>query len=207
MRTQLQTPEEIRAQIWQELVRASKDRHHAWRTPVLATTTGEGNVNARTVVLRKVDQQARHIELYTDGRSPKVAELNQHSNACFVFWSARLNWQLRVQADISVLTSGSYVEDLWKVVKQSKSAGDYLGLAAPGTSLKSGQATAALNATSTILATTEAESVGAFIKDAVQKSHFSVLRAHFKQMDWLELGGPNHRRARLAGDAWEWLEP
>ena len=37
MKIHLQTPEEIRLQIWKELGRASLDRHHEWRTPVLAT--------------------------------------------------------------------------------------------------------------------------------------------------------------------------
>ena len=56
MRTPLQTPHEIREQIWRELTRASQDRHHAWRTPVLATVDGDGFANARVVVLRKVDR-------------------------------------------------------------------------------------------------------------------------------------------------------
>ncbi len=37
MKNHLQTPNEIRPQIWKELGRASQDRHHEWRTPVLAS--------------------------------------------------------------------------------------------------------------------------------------------------------------------------
>ena len=45
MKKDVQTPQEIRQQIWMELGRASQDRHHAWRTPVLATVGVDGAVN------------------------------------------------------------------------------------------------------------------------------------------------------------------
>ena len=37
MKNVLREPLDIRQQIWKELGRASVDRHHEWRTPVLAT--------------------------------------------------------------------------------------------------------------------------------------------------------------------------
>lgn len=42
MKIHLQTPEDIRPQIWKELGRASLDRHHEWRTPVLASADADG---------------------------------------------------------------------------------------------------------------------------------------------------------------------
>jgi pyridoxine/pyridoxamine 5'-phosphate oxidase len=60
MKHGLDTSQDIRQQIWKELGRASVDRHHAWRTPVLATVGCDGSPNARTVVLRKVDAN-QHI--------------------------------------------------------------------------------------------------------------------------------------------------
>jgi len=76
MRTPLQTPHEIREQIWRELARASQDRHHAWRTPVLATVGGGGFANARVVLLREVDVAHQTLRVYTDARSPKVREIS-----------------------------------------------------------------------------------------------------------------------------------
>jgi len=55
MKTELETSQEIQDQIWRELSRACKDRHHEWRTPVLSTVNHEGQINARTVVLRAAD--------------------------------------------------------------------------------------------------------------------------------------------------------
>mgnify|MGYP006196394707 CR=1 FL=1 len=106
MKIHLQTPEEIRPQIWKELGRASQDRHHEWRTPVLASADPDGLPDARTVVLRQVDALAGQLTFYTDSRSPKVAQLQTQAAAMLVFWSARLSWQLRVRVACTAITSG-----------------------------------------------------------------------------------------------------
>ena len=97
MENSCQTPSEIRHRIWMELGRATQDRHHAWRTPVLATTGEDGLPHARTVVLREADANTAHLRFYTDGRSAKVSQLSYRPDALLVFWSKRLNWQLRVR--------------------------------------------------------------------------------------------------------------
>lgn len=186
MKTPLLNPEDIRQQIWKELGRATQDRHHAWRTPVLATACGDGEVNARTVVLRAADAAMHTLSIYTDRRSPKVAELTQQANAMFVFWSARLSWQLRVRVNMSVQTSGPLIDALWHGLEQSAAAGDYLSLAAPGEPLPTDKA-----------------------PDSAMhiEHHFSILTAHVIDMDWLELARTGHRRANLDADRWTWLTP
>ena len=89
MKNHLHTPQEIRHQIWKELVRATQDRHHAWRTPVLATSSDNGLVNARTVVLREVDVVQSNLIIYTDERSSKVSEIMKQQSGLFIFWSSR----------------------------------------------------------------------------------------------------------------------
>lgn len=187
MKISLQTPDEIRHQIWKELGRATQDRHHAWRTPVLATVCESNQVNARTVVLRSADQMNDALQIFTDARSPKVVEIAQMSNAIFVFWSSRLSWQLRVRVDMTALTSGQTVNALWERVKHSASAGDYLSPLAPG-SLQNPD---------------YSESV----KTNQKVPHFSVLTARVIEIDWLELASTGHRRARITSDTWEWLTP
>ena len=64
--------EELPARLWSELVRASRDRHHGWRLPVLATVDPQGSPQARTVVLRGADaaqfpDRSRFVSLHTDG--------------------------------------------------------------------------------------------------------------------------------------------
>ncbi|WP_089963229.1 pyridoxamine 5'-phosphate oxidase family protein [Limnohabitans sp. 2KL-3] len=191
MKIHLQTPEEIRPQIWKELGRASLDRHHEWRTPVLASADADGLPDARTVVLRQVDAGAGLLTFYTDSRSPKVAQLQAKAPAMLVFWSARLSWQLRVRVTCSVITSGPEVEALWQGVKQSAAAGDYLSPLPPGALLPpaSGMADAPK---SSVPAPTHS---------------FALLRAQVLQMDWLALSRDGHRRAQLSANTWEWLTP
>lgn len=186
MENHIQSPPEIRQQIWRELGRASRDRHHAWRTPVLATAAEDGLVNARTVVLRDVDASRSRLIFFTDSRSPKVAELVQHPSALFVFWSGRLHWQLRVRVKVSVEASGPDVAQYWQSVRQSAGVKDYIGPVAPGTALGDDHKLPT--------ATTEAH-------------HFAVVNCQVVEMDWLEIGRGEHRRARFFGEQWEWLAP
>jgi general stress protein 26 len=186
MRAPLQTPHEIREQIWRELARATQDRHHAWRTPVLATVNSSGFANARVVVLREVDVAHQTLRFYTDSRSPKVGELLHKPQALFVFWSDRLKWQLRAHVAISIETAGPEVQARWQRVRQSASAADYLGPAAPGDDL-------------------EAPRSGCTPADA--GGHFALLSAQVLEMDWLELSRDAHRRANLREGSWRWLAP
>jgi len=203
MDTFLKTSEDIREQIWKELGRATHDRHHAWRTPVLATATeggGVNGVNARTVVLRGAQAKHQLLEIYTDQRSSKVAELSAQPNACLVFWSPRLHWQLRVQAEWSIQTTGAEVASRWQAVRQTKSAGDYMTYLAPGASLPQGEG--------------DGEGEGnlqgaglAPVAKAVEENYFAILQARVIEIDWLELGREQHRRAKWVGEAWQWLSP
>ena len=198
----LQTPPEIRKRIWQELARAVQDRHHEWRTPVLATTQMGGAPNARTggvpnarvVVLREVDADLARLNIYTDSRSDKVSEIANHPDALLVFWSKRLSWQLRVRATMTVHTTGPLVDAAWERVRQTAAAGDYLSPAAPGSTLSAAPSS----------------------KDGTQPTnpsnptsqhHLAIIEAQIQEIDWLELARSGHRRARLRADTWDWLIP
>ncbi|NDA52122.1 MAG: hypothetical protein EBX66_06605 [Betaproteobacteria bacterium] len=184
MMERLQTPEAIRQRIWQELVRSSRDRHHAWRTPALATLGPDQRPDARTVVLRHVDEAAERLEIYTAMRSPKRAALEQAPWALFLFWSHRLRWQLRVSVRVSVIDTGPRVEQLWSQVKNTSAAADYLSPNPPGSALE---------------ACTQVE--------APARHWFGIIDAQVCEIDWLELGSVEHRRARLTRDSWQWLNP
>lgn len=186
MKNVLREPLDIRQQIWKELGRASVDRHHEWRTPVLATVGCDGSPNARTVVLRKVDTNQQTLCFYSDARSAKVSELTKEPKAVLAFWSGRLNWQLRVKVEISVATDGPELQALWQRVQQSASAGDYMATEAPGTERPTGFSIA---------------------QNLSGDHHFALLNAQVLQMDWLELGHGAHRRARLSSNTWQWLVP
>jgi len=181
--------DQIATQVWAQLQRASVDRHHEWRIPVLASVGLDGSVQARTVVLRRVDVEAKRLLFYTDRRSPKVLELNANSAATLVFWSRRLSWQVRARVTTRTLDAGPLVDSAWASVAQSPSAGDYLSSAPPGAALR----------------TVSVDPVASDLRSA--QHHLAVVCADVLSIDWLELSRSGHRRALLTTGGLQWLVP
>ncbi len=171
--------------MWQELQRATQDRHHEWRTPALASLGLDGAPQVRTVVLRHADPALWQLTFYTDSRSTKVLELQKNSQVTLVFWSKRLGWQIRLQTRVTVHTDGPEVAAAWGRVQQSPSAGDYLSLVAPGSPLQ-----------------LQADSPG-----QSEQHHLAVLSAQAMSLDWLELARAGHRRAFMTPTTLEWRVP
>lgn len=185
------SPDQLLARLWQELTRAPHDRHHEWRTPVLATQgTNHSGPQARTVVLRHADATMWTLRVYTDARSPKCSELVAQPLAQLTFWSKRLNWQLRVSAHATVEFEGEQVNAAWERVRQSHASADYLSALPPG------DVQASINAPVKNTA------------DSLRGHHLAILDFKVSSMDWLALSKDGHRRARLkpAGEL-EWLVP
>ncbi|MFN3298181.1 pyridoxamine 5'-phosphate oxidase family protein [Caldimonas sp.] len=175
----------VEAAVWQELARAAQDRQHAWRTPVLATGLADG-ADARVVVLREVDVQARTLVFYTDIRSGKVAQLLEHPRATVVMWSPTLGWQLRCRVQLSLDTQGVSVLSRWARLKLSPAAQDYLSPLPPG------------------------HTIDAPVRPTLprdDRGHFGVLFARIDSIDWLELHREGHRRARFDAEGARWLQP
>ncbi|WKB54609.1 pyridoxamine 5'-phosphate oxidase family protein [Eleftheria terrae] len=177
------TLEQVEHAIWQELALSVHDKAHAWRTPVLATAGADGP-NARTVVLREVQQPQRQLLVYTDTRAAKVAEIGHCPHGMLVFWSPGLGWQLRCKLGLQVQHSGLDVSSRWARIKLSPAAHDYLSALPPGTPLDLGMQAA-----------------------RATREHFGVIRAEVTSLDWLELGTGRQRRARFDAAGARWLQP
>lgn len=197
MDTPLLNPTDIRQRLWMELQRAPHDRHHEWRTPVLATVSADGLPQARTVVLRQASAQDATLQIYTDSRSPKVAELTANPRVVLAFWSKRLSWQLRVQAVASVQHSGPTVDAVWAKVSQSAAAGDYLSANAPGDVLPEAMAADASGASEP----------HDHLPARQTAHHLAIITAHVQSIDWLELARSGHRRGVVQGENWQWCVP
>lgn len=169
--------EALAARIWDELQAATLQRGHGWRTATLATVTPEGLPDARTIVLREADRGAAALVFYTDERSPKVAQMQAQPRGVIVVWSAALGWQLRLQVQLGVASSGLAVSSRWATLKMTPAAQDYLSPLPPGSRLG--------------LANPIARS---------SRAHFAVVTATVTEIDWLQLSANGHRRARFAGD-------
>ena len=182
--------ENLAARLWRELTRAPHDKHHEWRTPVLATQgIDQMGPQARTVVLRHADAALCRLRVYSDARSPKCLELVAQPLAQLTFWSKRLNWQLRVSAQASVEFEGDQVNVAWNHLRQSRAAADYLSESPPG-QIQSNKHI------------TKNE------KDVRPVHHLAILNFQVTSMDWLVLSKDGHRRARLTPSGIvNWLVP
>ncbi|MEN9627233.1 MAG: hypothetical protein RJA10_459 [Pseudomonadota bacterium] len=174
--------DEIEAEVWAQLAQAPKRRSHGWRIGVLATADGDG-ADARSVVLREVDAGNRCLVFFTDSRSPKVRQLQQHPRATLVLWSADLGWQLRLKVQLSIETSGLAVSSRWARLKMSPAAQDYLSPLPPGSA------------------------IGTPVPVRDTREHFGVLMAQVLSVDWLELHADGHRRASFDAEGRRWLVP
>ncbi|RVU43421.1 pyridoxamine 5'-phosphate oxidase family protein [Rubrivivax rivuli] len=179
----------VQTALWQELTRAPHDKHHEWRTPVLATVDEDGQAaDARTVVLREVDAAASTLVLFSDARAAKLAQLQAHPVGTLVFWSKRLGWQLRLRVRLQAQTEGLAVSSRWARLKLSPAAQDYLSPLAPGAAL-------------------DAPAAPSRAPGAVERGHFALLLAQVQSTDWLELHRDGHRRARFDATGARWLVP
>lgn len=191
----LESLAEIEAAIWRELGRATVDRHHAWRTPVLATVAADGSADARTIVLRECDAPARELRLFTDARSAKLRQVAAQPLGTLAMWSPRLGWQLRLKVQVQAQVEGLAVASRWARLKNSPAAQDYLSPLPPGSFI---------------------DSPGSFIDSPgspqqrdtpPERAHFAVLTAQVLAVDWLELHALGHRRAGFGPEGAHWRVP
>lgn len=172
----------IETAVWDELQRCIGQRQHPWRSATLATVDGDA-ADARVVVLREVQRDARQLLVYSDARAAKLAQLRAHPIGTIVCWSQALGWQLRLRVRLSADTEGLSVSSRWTRLKLTPAAQDYLSALPPGSALAAAQTTA-----------------------RASRSHFAVLTAEVLSLDWLELHAEGHRRARFADGRGVWLQ-
>jgi hypothetical protein len=176
------TLEAIEARVWAELAAAPHQKQHGWRLAVLATRDGDG-ADARSIVLRDVEVDARTLVFYTDARSPKVRQFEAHPQATLVLWSQHLGWQLRLRVSLALEASGLAVSSRWARLRMTPAAHDYLSPVAPGSLLDRP------------------------VVERGTREHFAVVTARVDTIDWLELHAEGHRRALFDGSDRRWLVP
>ena len=187
----------IRAELWRELELATHDKHHQWRTPVLATVDGE-RADARTVILREVDVRQRQLLSFTDDRAGKVVQLLRHPHATMLMWSPKLGWQLRCRVLLSLEMTGLAATSRWARIKLTPAAQDYLARLPPGAPLD-GPLDAPLDAPPDAPATPQSP--------PLKREYFAVVNAQVLSIDWLELHRDGHRRALFDDQGGRWVQP
>ncbi len=171
--------------VWQTLSRGVADHRSPARQPTFATISPTGWPEARTVVLRRASPSDAVLEVYTDSQSDKIASLRQTPRAALHVWHAKQRLQIRVQADVTLL-SGTAVTDRWTPLGPE-------GRLSYGVAPPPGQAIA------TSLA---------YEKQA-DPDRFCVLSLAVTTIDAVHLGDVHRRASFAASDGWVgcWLSP
>ena len=104
-----ETPEGTERRVWQTLGRGLADRRAPARHPVLATRGVEAGAEARVVVLRGVDAEARLLKVHTDVRSGKITELRADPACALLIWDAKANLQIRLRALAEVIVGDAAI--------------------------------------------------------------------------------------------------
>lgn len=111
-------PEDLDAlttHIAERLRGAADSRKGPWRTPVLSTV-GAGGPNARVVVIRSIEPAARRIEIFTDSRSAKLAEIAADPRVALTFWDPDAHEQLRIAAVARTVEDTALVDARWEAI-------------------------------------------------------------------------------------------
>lgn len=179
----------VRRHAYALLTRGARDRRSAFHTPVLATASADGIPQARTVVLRGFDVEARMLSVHTDVRSDKVTEIETNAGVALLFYDPAQKIQIRVAGTAGVHTNDPVAKAAWSKL-QAFSRRCYLA-APPGRD--SAEPTSGLVAELERRAPTLTESEAGF-------AHFAVIRTTIRRLDWLYLAALGHRRAAITWD-------
>ncbi len=172
-------PHEVWRDTWARLVRATHDRRHAFRHPVVATHCPRRGVRARTVVLRHADARDAQLTLYTDSRSAKLEALEIEPSLSWCFYDGRQRVQVRAESRATVHVGDAVARAAWE--RQGAAARAlYAVEPAPATRLAAGESPAFR----------EGEDAGF--------DSFAVVVCSVGELDWLQLGRQAHRRIRFA---------
>lgn len=191
MLDQLLLPADILADLWKRLQHARSDPAHPFHLPAVASVNEIEGVTVRTVVLRKVDPDARSIVFHTDRRSDKFADLLQDPTIACLFYDPRERLQLRIHARATLHTQDAIAHEQWVAASESTRS-IYRTPLAPGSVVEK-------------LQTSRPAPVG----DG--RDNFAVIVGHVEAIDWLYLHPDAHRRARFSWQegtmTHQWLAP
>jgi pyridoxamine 5'-phosphate oxidase len=170
--------------------RGTADRHSGFHTPVVTSVDQDGNPQARTMILRAVDREARTMRFHTDVRSAKMLHWKFKSRVCVLGYDASKKIQLRVDGRVNLHTDDAVAEKAWRSSRPESRAA-YGVKNAPG------------------------HAVGA-PSDAPQsneqgRENFAVAMVEVESLEWTYLSAEGNRRAIFSWQNGEftsnWLQP
>lgn len=173
-------------EIWGSLQYGAIEEHATFHTPVLGTCDEDG-CHLRTVVLRRVQPEARAIICHTDIRSGKVAEIQRNPAVSWLFYSPNQKIQVRAEGSATVHHLDEIAQEAWRDSPLSSRL-NYVANLAPGT--RTDRPESGWPEYRLYRMPTEEESMAGW-------PNFSVVVSTITRLDWLNLDDSGHRRARF----------
>ncbi len=169
--------------VWRRLAAAVADRASPLRTPVVATVADRG-ADGQIMVLRDVDRSASTLTFFTDVRAAKVTAIAAVPDVAILAYDPGERLQLRLRGVASILSRGDAADAAWSAIGD-EGRRSYRTVAPPGTPAESSDAAAQLGA-------------------GDGRANFALLTVTVDAVEWLDLAGPVHRRARYHREAGDW---
>jgi 3-hydroxyisobutyrate dehydrogenase len=175
---------ELEKDCWDRLVTGAVKSRTPFHTPSIATLH-QGEVNLRTVVLRKTLPTERELRFHTDIRSPKWQELSHNSSISALFYDESDRIQLRVKGKAVLHQTNEITAEAWQKTTLSSRC-CYLTEHSPSS----------FSAISTSGLSEDIEQEN-FTLAASESgySNFGIVSIHVQSIDWLWLNHAGHRRA------------
>lgn len=174
------------------LTDAADNRKSPMHTPVVATA----DADARIMVLRAFDPEARTLRFHTDARAPKTAVIASDAAVGVLFYDREKQVQLRCRGHARIETATPAAEDAWNH-SDAYARRCYLG-DPPGRPSE--------RPTSGLPAWVEGERpTDKQLRPA--RDNFAVLFVELQTIDWYKLANDGHRRAIFENGRGRWVTP
>jgi 3-hydroxyisobutyrate dehydrogenase len=175
---------DIEANCWERLVEGAQRSRSAFHLPTIANID-EGQVNIRTVILRKALPEERELRFHTDIRSPKWTEIRKNPHVGLVFYHPEDRIQVRIKGKARLHSNDLITKEAWEKTTLS-SRKCYLTDFSPSSQVA--------EPTSGLASHIEHEQF------SVQESevgyvNFGIVSIRVDSIDWLWLHHAGHRRA------------
>ncbi len=190
--------EDLEKDCWLRLVNGAIKSRDPFHTPCVATIDS-GEVNMRTVVLRKALPTFRELCFHTDTRSKKWKELTINNSISALFYDASSRIQLRIKGKALLHFNNDITAEAWtKTALSSRRC--YLTNESPSS----------FSSIPTSGLTEKIEQENFTLEESeVGKEHFGIVAIQVQSIEWLWLHHAGHRRAFFdyALDNYSWMIP
>ncbi len=190
--------EALEKDCWLRLVNGAIKSRDSFHTPCVATLNN-GEVNMRTVVLRKALPEERELRFHTDIRSQKWRELKINNSISALFYDASSRIQLRAKGKAVLHFNNDITAEAWhKTALSSRRC--YLTHESPSSFVE--------HPTSGLPKRIEEENF-TLEESEIGQQYFGIVSIQVQSIEWLWLHHAGHRRAyfNYELDNYSWMIP